>query len=81
MASYGRYWVDPSIIQRMGWVTSENAALPYVETDPATATSVAQSGGSYGSVYVGPWDRFMYFGVRLDLQTRVLSDPIPRVNR
>jgi hypothetical protein len=74
IASYGRYWVDPSIVKNMDWVTSENAALPYTETDPATASTVAQTGGSYGSLYAGNWQRFCYLGVRLDLQTRVLTE-------
>ena len=74
VGAYGRYWDMPAVAQNMKWVTSENSALPYVETDPATASTVAQTGGSYGSLYAGNWQRFCYMGVRLDLQTRVLTE-------
>ena len=56
------------------WATSENSALPYTETDPATAGSVAQTGGTFGSLYCGDWSRFCVLGVHLDLQTRVLTE-------
>jgi hypothetical protein len=58
----------------MDYVTSENSALPYTETDPATATSVLQTTGAYGSLYCGPFNQFLVFGSRMDLQTRVLSE-------
>lgn len=74
VSAYGRYWDNPPITANIPWITSENSALPYVETDPATATSVAQSGGSYSSLYAGPWGRFCYVGVHLDLQTRWLTE-------
>jgi HK97 family phage major capsid protein len=74
LSTYGRYWDMPSITAGMDWVTSENSALPYVETDPATAGSVAQSGGTFTSLYAGPWDQFAMVGVHLDLQTRVLNE-------
>ena len=74
VSAYGRYWDDPSIVSGMDWVTSENSALPYVETDPATASGVAQSGGSYGSLYCSPWDQFCMIGWRLELRTRVLVE-------
>lgn len=76
VTDFGRYWDNPSIAQQCAsnWVTSENTALPYVETDPATATSVAQTGGSYSSLYCGPWDKFCVVGMHLDLQTQVLRE-------
>jgi HK97 family phage major capsid protein len=74
VSGYGRYWVDPTIVADMDWVTSENSALPYIETDPATATTVAQSGGAYTSLYCGPWNQFAVVGIRMDLTTRVLSE-------
>ena len=74
VTAYGRYWDDPSVIAGMDWVTSENSALPYVETDPATASSVAQTGGSYTSLYCGPWDQFAMIGWRQELRTRVLTE-------
>jgi hypothetical protein len=67
VTSYGRYWQDPPLVADVPWYTSENSALSYAETDPATATSVAQSGGSYSSLYCGPFARSTYFGVRLDV--------------
>ena len=67
--TYGRYFENPSIVQDMDWVTSENSALSYTETD---ATPPAQTGGSYGSLYCGDWSRFCVLDVHLDLQTRVL---------
>jgi HK97 family phage major capsid protein len=76
VSAYGKYFDDPPVVVKnnIPWVTSENSALPYVETDPATASSVAQSGGSYSSVYCGPWSRFMYVGIHLDLQTQWLRE-------
>jgi HK97 family phage major capsid protein len=74
LATYGKYFDDPSLISGMDWVTSENSALPYVETDPATASSVAQSGGSYTSLYCGPWNQFAMIGWRSELRTRVLTE-------
>lgn len=73
-STYGKYWDMPPVVTGMDYVTSENSALPYVETDPATATAVAQSGGAYGSLYCGPWNPFMIMGVHLDLQTRVITE-------
>lgn len=76
VSAYGKFWDNPSIAQSCvdNWVTSENSALPYAETDPATATSVAQSGGSYSSLYAGPWNEFAIVGMHLDLQTTVLKE-------
>jgi HK97 family phage major capsid protein len=74
VSAYGRYWDNPPLVTNVPWVTSENSALPYAETDPATASSVAQSGGSYSSLYCGPWSRFMYVGVHLDLTTQWLKE-------
>jgi len=74
IAAYGKYFDDPPLIASMGWTTSENSALSYAETDPATASGVAQTGGSYGSVYCGPWSTFAILGVHLDLQTVVLKE-------
>jgi HK97 family phage major capsid protein len=74
LATYGKYWDMPPITNGMNYVTSENSALPYAETDPATASSVAQSGGSYGSVYVGPWDKYLITGMHMDIQTRLLTE-------
>jgi HK97 family phage major capsid protein len=76
LATYGRYFDTPSVAAQCvdNWITSENSALPYVETDPATASTVAQSGGAYTSLYAGPWDQFAIVGMHLDLQTRVLNE-------
>jgi HK97 family phage major capsid protein len=74
LATYGRYWDNPSIVSKMDWVTSENSALPYTETDPATATSVLQTTGTFGSLYCGPWNRFLVFGSRMSLESRVLTE-------
>jgi len=76
LSTYGRYWDNPSIAQlpASNWVTSENSALPYTETDPATASTVAQTGGTFGSLYSGPWSEYCIVGVHLDLQTTVLKE-------
>lgn len=71
VTSYGRYWELPAVAQDLDWITSENSALAYVETD---ALPPAQTGGSYSSLYCGPWDQFAVVGVRLDLQTEVLRE-------
>lgn len=72
VTSYGRYWQDPPLVANVPWYTSENSVLSYTETDPTTASSVAQTGGSYSSVYCGPWARSTYFGVRLDLGSSLM---------
>lgn len=74
LSTYGKYWDMPPITANMDWLTSENASLGYAETDPATASSVARTGGAYGSVYAGPWSQFTYLGIHLDLQTVVLKE-------
>lgn len=74
LSTYGRYWDRPPIAANIPWVTSENSALPYTETDPATASSVAQTGGSMTSLYCGPFSRFAYVGWRMELRTQVLSE-------
>jgi len=74
VSAYGKYWDNPSIVSGMNWVTSENGSLGYLETDPSTASSVARTGGSYSSVYVGPWAKYTYLGIHLDLQTQVLRE-------
>jgi hypothetical protein len=58
----------------MDWATSENSALPYTETDPVTASTVAQTTGTMTSLYTGPWNQFAFVGVRMDLNTRVLQE-------
>lgn len=53
-------------------MTTANAnVVPATETAPATASSVALTGGSYSSIYAGFWP-FVMLGVHLDLQTRPL---------
>lgn len=71
VTSYGRYWEDPPIVRDMDWVTSENSALSYTETD---ATPPAQTGGSYSSLYCGPWNKYLVLGVRTDLATIQLKE-------
>ncbi|MGD0067841.1 MAG: phage major capsid protein [Streptosporangiaceae bacterium] len=75
-STYARYWDWPKDVKQLAnnWVYSANSALPTVETDPTTASSVAQSGGSYSSFYVGDWSRFCYIGVHMDLQTTLLKE-------
>jgi HK97 family phage major capsid protein len=67
VASFGKFFEDPPLVADTPWLTSENSALAYVETDPATANTVAQTGGTFSSLYCGPWARSTYFGIRLDL--------------
>jgi HK97 family phage major capsid protein len=67
ISAYGKYFDDPPLVANTPWLTSENSALPYVETDPATASTVAQSGGTFSSLWCGPWARSTYFGIRMDL--------------
>lgn len=72
LATYGKYFDDPKLIANVPWVLSENSALAYTETDPSTASSVAQTGGAYSSLYCGPWSRFGYLGVRMDLASSAM---------
>ena len=68
------YWPRPDDVADVPWVTTANAAIvPSVETDPATASAVAQSGGTMSSLYAGPWS-YMLLGVHLDLSTRPLTE-------
>jgi hypothetical protein len=72
--TYPLFWQLPNDVNDIPWVYSANSALPTTETDPSTASSVAQTGGSYSSFYMGDWSRFCYFGSHLDLQTTVLKE-------
>jgi HK97 family phage major capsid protein len=76
LSTYGWYFQDPPLIGELGikWITSENAALGYTENDPATAANVTATGGSYSSLYCGPFDRFAFNGVRLDMSTTILKE-------
>lgn len=74
LATYGRYFELPPLVDDVPWVTSENSALPYTEDDPATASSVAQTGGTYSSLYCGPWSRFAMVGWHMELRTQVLNE-------
>jgi HK97 family phage major capsid protein len=67
--TYGRYYEDPPLVRDVPWYTSENSALPYVETD---ATPPVQTGGSYSSLYCGPFARYGYLGIRLDLAASMM---------
>lgn len=68
------YWPLPLSVQDVPWVTTANAnVVPAVETDPATASAVALSGGSMSSLYAGPWAN-MILGVHLDLSSRPLVE-------
>ena len=72
LATYGKYFELPPLVANVPWVMSENSALAYTETDPATQANVAQTGGSYSSLYCGPWARFGYLGIRLDLGSSMM---------
>ena len=74
LSTFGRYWDDPPLAANVPWITSENSALGYAETDPATASSVAQTGGTMTSLYSGPWSRFAYVGWRAELRTQILRE-------
>ncbi len=71
-ATYAKYWDTPPIVADNPYVVSENSVLAYTETDPSTASGVAQTGGSYSSLYCGPWSRFGYLGIRLDLNSSLM---------
>lgn len=72
--TYPMYWPRTADTMDIPWVYSANSALPTTETDPATASSVAQTGGSYSSFYMGDWAKYCYVGVHLDLQTQILRE-------
>jgi hypothetical protein len=66
--TYPMYFPRSSDVADIPWVSSPNSTImPATETDPATATSVALTGGSYSSLYAGPWS-FVKVGVHLDTQ-------------
>ena len=72
--TYPMYWSRPADVADVPWVYSANSVLPKVETDPATTANVAQTGGSYSSLYAGDWSRFCYVGMHVDLQARWLNE-------
>lgn len=72
--SYPMWWPRTADTADIPFVTTANAnVVPATETDPATASTVALTGGSYSSVYAGFWP-FVMLGVHLDLQTRPLVE-------
>lgn len=75
-STYGKYWDWPADVKKLAnnWVYSANSALPMTETDPATASAVLQTTGTFSSFYVGDWSRFCYIGMHMDLQTTLLKE-------
>lgn len=72
--TFPMFWPRPSDVTDIPWVTTTNANIvPAVETDPATASAVAQTAGTMSSLWAGPWS-FGILGVHLDLQTRPLVE-------
>jgi HK97 family phage major capsid protein len=73
-STYAKYWTMPADVANVPIVETTNPnVLPTTETDPTTASSVAQTGGSYSSIYAGYWP-FVMVGVHLDLQTQMLAE-------
>jgi HK97 family phage major capsid protein len=72
--TFPMFWPIPADVADIPWVTTSNAnVVPATETDPATASSVAQTGGTMSSIYAGPW-HFGVMGVHLALETRPLVE-------
>jgi hypothetical protein len=70
LSTYGKYFDIPNLVAKVPWVMSENSALSYTETD---STTPAQTGGSYSSIYAGPFSRFGYLGIRMDLASSAMK--------
>jgi HK97 family phage major capsid protein len=73
-STYAKYWEPPSDVADL-WNnhTCYSTTIPVTETDPASGTNPAQTGGSYTSLYCGDFSRVV-IGMRLDMMTSVLKE-------
>lgn len=72
--AFPMFWPRPADVADVPWVTTTNTnVVPSTETDPATASTVAQTTGTMSSIYAGPWP-YMMLGVHLALNSRVLTE-------
>lgn len=73
-STYAKFWTMPADVANVPIVDTQNAnVVGTVETDPSTASSVANTGGSYASIYAGNWSYGM-LGVHMDLSSRPLVE-------
>jgi HK97 family phage major capsid protein len=72
-STYAKFWDIPGDVTEQWSNRVASTTIPLTETDPASGTLPAQTGGTYSSVYLGDWSRYL-LGVRLDLQTQILRE-------
>lgn len=72
--SYAKYFDMPVDVQAL-WDnhTVYSTTIPIVETDPASGSVPAETGGTMTSLYCADWSR-VYIGMHLDMQTIVLKE-------
>jgi HK97 family phage major capsid protein len=73
-STYAKYWEPSSDVADL-WNNSKHysTTIPVTETDPASGTNPAQTGGTFTSLYCGDFTRVI-IGVRLDMTTAVLKE-------
>lgn len=72
-STYAKFWDIPADVQEQWDNRVTSTVIPTTETDPASGTVPAQTGGTFTSVYLGDWSRYL-LGVRLDLQMQILRE-------
>ena len=72
--TYARYWDMPVDVRDL-WEnhTEHSTTIPVTETDPASGTNPAQTGGAMSSLYCADWSRVL-IGMHLGMQTTVLRE-------
>ena len=70
-STYAKWWTMPNDVADLPIYYS--TTIPVTETDPASGTIPAQTGGTYSSFYMGDWSR-MVIGMHLDMTTTVLNE-------
>lgn len=72
--TYARYWDMPVDVRDL-WAnnTVHSTTIPVTETDPASGTVPAQTGGTMSSLYCADWSRVL-IGMHLGMQTTVLRE-------
>ena len=72
-ASFPMFWPVPTNAQAQWDNRVVSTTVSVTETDPASGTVPAQTGGTMTSIYLADWRRFL-LGVRLDLTMQVLRE-------
>ena len=72
-STYAKFWDIPADVTGQWDNRVISTTVPVTETDPASGSIPAQTGGTYTSVYLADWSRLL-LGVRLDMTIQTLRE-------